>query len=160
MVKPIAKSLKKTITNELGIQLELFLKKSDYKELPPYLGRISFEDRLLEVEEKLRYMFGLAYCTDSQKILKLDKTYKNLVATLCNFEKHVKGFMNVQLNPIGLLKEILENDAPFLVCDDLYILGIERDRSGLSKNQKNKIAKIITRKLDAAFHSHKFYKYE
>jgi hypothetical protein len=100
-----------------------------------------FEDRVLELEGKLRSLvFGLAYDMDTGKTLKREKTSKNLVDALCNYEKYVKGIIHEQLDPIGLLKEIIERDAPFLVCNDEYILGVKRDRSGLSLPQKNKIA--------------------
>jgi hypothetical protein len=142
MVKPMLKNLKKTISNELELQLQLFLKESDCKErLPPYLGETSFWDRLLEVEEKAhRLEYGLSYEIESKKIFKREKTTKNLVGILCAAEKYVDGIINEYVDPYGFLKEVLEKDAPFYVCDDMYILGIERDRSGLSKNQKNKIA--------------------
>lgn len=141
MAKPISKSLKKTISNELELQLQLFLRESDCKKsLPPYLGETSYEDRLLKVEEKARLLvFGLSYEIESKNIFKREKTTKNLVEILCAAEKYVDGLINEHVDPHGFLKEVLEKDAPFYVCDDVYILGIERDRSGLSKNQKNKI---------------------
>lgn len=139
------------LSEEMKIALkELLLIESDFFwEKPALVEAVfnppksfsEFEDRLLEIEEKLRnVVFGLSYDTELGKTLKREKSNENIVTALCNYEKYVKGVINEQCCSIGLLKLIIEKDAPFLVCDDEYILGVKRDRSGLSLPQKNKIA--------------------
>lgn len=150
MTKLFSKGLEKTVDKELELQFQQFLQESeDGKHFPSFIDEEeSFEDRLLALEEKLRErVFGLDHDVGSTKNIKRDKTNENLVNALCYFEKHANDVINEQLNPTGLLKAILDNDAPFLVCDDMYILGVERDRSKLFVPQKNEIAFQVAAQL-------------
>lgn len=149
MDKLFSKSLEKTVNKEVQQQFQLLKETEQEKHIPQSEDEEwCFEDRLLEIEEKLRErVFGLDHDIESRKALKREKTNENLVTTLCDFEKYTNGIIYEQLNPIELLKKIIDRNAPFLVCDDMYILRVERDRSELSLPQKNEIAIQVAAQL-------------
>lgn len=96
----------KEVLHEIAMQ---YFFESDCVKVPvnPPKDCIGFQDRLLEIDEKLRSMvFGLSYDTESGKTLKREKTNENLVTALCNYEKYVKGVINEQINPLDLLKQM------------------------------------------------------
>ncbi|WP_206740330.1 hypothetical protein, partial [Anaplasma marginale] len=72
------------------------------------------------------------------------KSPEALVRTMIEWENFDENELGLRLLsvpcPYDFLKLALENDAPFLSSDDFYLLGVRRDRSGLSQNQKHKIA--------------------
>lgn len=114
-------------------------REQSYDEPPKDLGE--FEDRLgVFLEQLRRLFFGLTYDVEATKTLKRNKSTEVLVEALCNYEKNLKGKLkNEYLETVPFLKLVLERDAS-LFGKDRYLLGVERDRSGISLPQKNVIA--------------------
>lgn len=133
--------------NEVDLVFQSFFKSLESVKpiVEPPKDLREFHNRILWFEEKLREIcFGLTYDLGSGKTLKREKNAENLVDALCNYDKYIKdkGFLiiNEHLNPMELLNLVIDRDAPFVICEDIYLLGFTRDRSGLSQPQKNKIA--------------------
>ena len=102
-----------------------------------------FEARITKYEEDIRNkLFGYMYYLKESKTLKRDSSVETIVDFLCEYDKHADElFVITQCHDgYSLLKQILEKDAPFAICQDTYLLGFERDRSGLSAPQMNVIA--------------------
>ena len=128
---------------EMMFQFLLLISQANKAPIEPPKDLRDFEDRMGEVEIKLRNIFfGFTYDIGTGKILKRKKSTEAIVEALCNYDKYAKDLtvINEHIDPYGLLKQILERDAPLIVCDDIYLLGVKRERSGLSLPQKNKIA--------------------
>jgi hypothetical protein len=136
---------KEEVTNMFSVMSNAFLhrpKRIQIKSEPPKDIR-EFEDRWGKYDEALRnLLFGFTYDIESGKTLKREKTPEVMVDALCRYEKNTMNLkiINEQLQPWFLIAFIIEKDAPLVICDDIYLFGIERDRSGLSIPQKNKIA--------------------
>jgi hypothetical protein len=132
--------------NEMTHQMFLLnaeLEKRNKPIVSPPKDFREFEDRIGEFEEKLRNLFfGLTYDIETKKTLKREKTPEAIVEALCKHEKYFQkhNVINEQLSPLFVLMLAIERDAPLVVCEDTYLLGIERDRSGLTLPQKNKIS--------------------
>lgn len=104
-----------------------------------------FEDRLGNFEANLRdVLFGFTYNLETGKTLKRKKSTESIVEALCNFNEYSKNttssYIIEDLDSFCLLRLILERDASLMICEDTYLLGFKRDRSGLSVPQKNAIA--------------------
>jgi hypothetical protein len=130
---------------EMDIMFLEFLEKPESIKAPvePPKNWVEFENRLLAFDADLRRLiFGFIYDIESGKTIKREKTTEAIVEALCNYDKYAKDLTVIHeyIDPCRLLKQILERDAPLIVCDDIYLLGVKRERSGLSLPQKNKIA--------------------
>lgn len=106
-----------------------------------------FEDRFGAFVCDLRkHFFGGIYDVGQGKTLKRKKDDETLLDALCSYDKFFKNrppFVieeGVYTIPYDFLRLVIERDAPLVVCEDIHLLGIERDRSGLSSPQKNMIA--------------------
>lgn len=98
-----------------------------------------FEDRLSKFFlDSYNDCFGLTYDASSRKTLDNKKNNDVLVDTLCKLEK-TEGYISEQVDPRDFLKKVLEKDAPISPHEE-YLLGVKRDRSGISLPQKNVIA--------------------
>jgi hypothetical protein len=124
--------------------------RSCFESTAPAKGRLKgpkdlreFEDRIGNILLKFKeHFFGLTYEVTSGRWLKRDTSNETLVTALRDQENHFKKNGNLlleALDPYQFLKLALEKDAS-LLDNDIYILGIERDRSGLTRPQKNVIA--------------------
>lgn len=119
------------------------MQASSAEEMTPPANERDFEVRITKYEEDIRSkLFGYMYYLKESKILKRDSSVETIVDFLCEYDKHADElFIITQChNGYSLLKQILEKDAPFAICQDTYLLGFERDRSGLSGPQMNMIA--------------------
>ncbi len=102
-----------------------------------------FEARLLDLLYYLRdRFFGVTYEVSSTKTVRREKTNQVLVDAMCDFEKFCKTeklelLKEEKVECYEFLKLALEEDAPF---GSEYILGIKRDRSGITESQKHAIA--------------------
>jgi hypothetical protein len=113
------------------------------EEMTPPSDEREFEARVGKYEDDLKNkLFGYMYYLKESKTLKRDSSAETIVEFLCEYDKHADElFVITQYhNGYRLLKQILEKDAPFAICQDTYLLGFERDRSGLSGPQMNVIA--------------------
>lgn len=100
-----------------------------------------FEDRLmnycLEVNES---SFGLDHEILPGKILKKEDMGTDLmVKVLQELEKRESVVSNRVIDTYSFLKGVLEKDAS-LFGKDVYLIGLNRDRSGISEPKKNQIA--------------------
>lgn len=105
--------------------------------IPPLTNLEQFEDRLRTFLDELKNLFfGITYKTT----IKRDTSNQSLVAALLEYEKCEKNLslLPEKLETYSFLKLALEKDAPLLLQDE-YLLGIQRDRSGISDPQKNAI---------------------
>src|SRR6185295_2222884 len=111
----------------------------DRKRPPKDFGE--FESRLLAIVADLDEQYGI-YGLRQIPRLGREKCAATLARHLREIEQDIekKGpvFEKI-LNIYEFLKTVLEQDAP-LSQGDIYLLGVQRDRSGLSKPQKNMIA--------------------
>jgi hypothetical protein len=99
-----------------------------------------FEERLGEFyERQYTRFFGLAFDISSGKTLRKEANAEALVKCLIDFEKNEQPIYYAQIESYKFLKMALEKDAP-LFENDMYLLGINRDRSGLFLPQKNVIS--------------------
>jgi hypothetical protein len=102
-----------------------------------------FEDRLGVFLYDLQDLFyGITYEIETGKTLKRDMSPESLVDILLVYEKRLQkgaSLPSKTLETYSILKLCLEKDV-YLFEKDSYLLGIERDRSGLSSPQKNAIA--------------------
>lgn len=145
MGKPMKLGIKgKIFPKELKTGLNMFLERLNPADVlcKPPANLNEFEDRLGELLMSLgNLFFGLTYDVETGKTLKREKTLEALVKALCNHEKYCQNnhaiFVGLS-DHYEFLKLVLENDAP--LSNDIYILGVRRDRSGLSSPQKNTIA--------------------
>lgn len=99
-----------------------------------------FESRLnnifLHYHEKL---IGLAHYVGTRKTLDREINEEMLVDLLVAIEGFDKNKpFTVHMDPITFLRIALEKDAP-LGESDRYLLGVDRDRSGISQPDKNRI---------------------
>ena len=141
-ISPTGKELSKEDVTEMFSAILQRPERVKIKSEPPK-NMQELEDRLGNYEDALRkLLFGLTYDIEEGKTLKREKTPEVMVEALCRYEKNIMNLklINEQLQPVSLLALIIEKDAPLVICDDIHLLGIERDRSGLSLPQKNKIA--------------------
>lgn len=102
-----------------------------------------FEDRLgIYLVDLYKLFFGLIYDVESGKTIKRKKDDETLLDALCNCDKFSKEvrFVIEGMDHYSFLRNAIERDAPFVIYDDIYLLGVERDRSGLFLPEKNKIA--------------------
>jgi len=101
------------------------------------------ETRFFLYEERLREcLFGFAHKLGLKKTIKKVESLDTIVDCLTEYEK-IENKVNVyneQFNPLQLINVIIEKNLPFMICKDKYILGIERDRSGLSVPEQNRIS--------------------
>lgn len=135
---------KETQKSMLDEMLERRYASLSFAELPaePPKDWMEFENRIGKFENKLRDMlFGFTYNLETGKTLKREKSIESIVESLCDYDKYSENIQVIteHFNPFLLLKLILEQDAPFVICEDTYLLGFKRDRSGLSLPQKNTI---------------------
>lgn len=102
-----------------------------------------FEDRLgVFLLELQNLFFGISYEIEDGKTLKRDMSPESLVDILLVYEKRLQkdaSLPSKTLKIYSILKLFLEKDV-YLFEMDSYLLGVERDRSGLSLPQKNVIA--------------------
>jgi hypothetical protein len=86
-------------------------------------------------------VFGINHDVKESKTLKQEKSDKAIIEALCNFEKFCreKRSWSEWVDAYPLLRSILEKDASLMEMD-LWLLGTERDREGLSLPQKNEIS--------------------
>lgn len=101
-----------------------------------------FEDRLgMFLHDLKNLFFGVIHEVETGKRVKRDTSIASLVHALLRYEKHQNK--NVpspeMLETYPFLKLVLEKDAA-LFGKDRYLLGIQRNRSGLSTPKKNVIA--------------------
>lgn len=135
-------SLDKILNRRYSLKLQQMQACSVEEMIPPADER-DFEARFGKYEEDLRNkLFGYMYYLKESKTLKRDSSVETIVEFLCEYDKHADELFVVtqQHNGYSLLKQILEKDAPFAIRQDKYLLGFERDRSGLSGPQMNVIA--------------------
>lgn len=119
------------------------MQASSAEEMTPPADERDFEARITKYEEDIKNkLFGLMYYLKESKTLKRDSSAETIVDFLCEYDKHADElFVITQCHDAySLLKQILEKDAPFAICQDTYLLGFERDRTGLSGPQMNVIA--------------------
>jgi len=121
--------------------------KEDSNHNAPPLGSPQwFESKLGEILEELRErFFGYPFHVMSGKTIRRDTSNEALIEMLFFFEKYLevnKNTITEFLEPFGFLKLVLEKDAPlFGFEEELFgVIGIKRDRSGISLPQKNAIA--------------------
>lgn len=99
-----------------------------------------FEERLGEFYEcQYTRFFGLAFDISSGKTIRKEANAEALVKCLIDFEKNEQPIYYAHIEAYKFLKMALEKDAP-LFENDMYLLGINRDRSGLFLPQKNVIS--------------------
>lgn len=132
------------VANMFNLMSESFIpnKYTETKSVPPK-NLAEFEDRIGWYEESLRkLLFGFIHDIETGKTLKREISLELMVEALCDYEKRMEELqiINVQLQPLFLIALIIEKNAPLVICDDMYLFGIERERSALSKPQQNKIA--------------------
>jgi len=135
-------SLDKILDRRYSSLLKRMQASSEEEKTPPANER-DFEVRIAKYEEDIRSkLFGYMYYLKESKTLKCDSSVETIVDFLCEYDKHADElFVITQCHDgYSLLKQILEKDAPFAICQDAYLLGFERDRSGLSGPQMNVIA--------------------
>lgn len=137
-ISPTGEELSKKQSSDMFNTISLFPERVKIKSEPPKNMR-EFEDRWGWFEEALRnLLFGLIHDIESGKTLKKEITPEVMVDALCYYEKNFEKqwIINAQLQSYSLITLIIEKDAPLIICDDTFLLGIERDRSGLSLPQK------------------------
>lgn len=135
---------KEEVAKMFNVMSESFIpnKYTETKSMPPK-DMVAFEDRIVWYEESLRkLLFGFIHDIELGKTLKREITPEVMVEALCNYEERMEELkiINVQLQPLFLIALIIEKNAPLVLCDDMYLFGVERERSGLSIPQQNKIA--------------------
>lgn len=137
----------KIFQKEFYLGMKMMLERYNPSEMPcePPSNLNEFEDRLGELLIHLKGLFfGLAQDVETGKTLKKEKGSEALAKALCNYEKYCQTkhdifFANGIWDLYNFLKLVLERDVP-LLFNEIYILGVTRDRAGLSLPQKNVIA--------------------
>lgn len=103
-----------------------------------------FEDRLAEFYHQWQSMcFGVIHdIAEDVATIRKDRGPTALVRALHRCETYFNNhteWQSIIQEPYQFLKMVLEQDA-FLLGKDMWLLGIERDRAGITLSQKNEIA--------------------
>jgi hypothetical protein len=114
------------------------------EEIPPKPPKDfdEFQERLgIFVRCIWQLVFGINHDVKESKTLRQEKSDEAIIDALCNFENFCreKRSWSELVDAYPLLRSILERGGS-LMGMDLWLLGIERDRGGLSLPQKNEIS--------------------